>query len=299
MTNYPNPNEEPLKNEVLEAAMLRLQMALTPEESIPLRRQLLEILRDSHVAVPTSNKVPTAPDGTIPPGSDISLILLNNDEGATLVPTFTTLGLLRVSLPQLEHGVFLTGAQIGGILGNSPHKLLLIGPDRKMEIEIGELREMLETAQLAAQAQQESVQHNKELAAALMQLWELDTEAHRDQTVQAFLTGFCRLPIAGENDADAPQVVLNMNDPNNPEAHQEIPLLLTEDLLPAFTSEMSLERWNKTAKRNAIILPGHGIAQMAWQAQATPQLTLRGIVIDPGSAHSQILTFQDEKLIIG
>ena len=165
--------EEPLKNIALESAILGLRMALTEEEEVEARRKFLDLLRDSILAVPTMNPVATAPDGSIAPGADIQLIIATNPEGVSGVPAFTQLGILRAALPQLEHGMFLSGAQIGGILGGSEHLLFVDGPDVHAEVSPAEMQMMAQTAQMMAQMQQQAAGSNERLEAALAAL-------HRD-----------------------------------------------------------------------------------------------------------------------
>ena len=164
-------NEEPLKNINLESAILGLKMSLTPEEGTEARRRFLDILRDSILAVPTMAPVATKADGSVSPGADISLLIVTNAEGMSGVPTFTQLGfLLRSVLPQMEHGMFLSGAQLGGILSGSEHRLFVDGPDIHAEVEVEELQMMVQAAQIMEQMQQQAAGSNERLETALSAL---------------------------------------------------------------------------------------------------------------------------------
>ena len=293
--NPPEPAEEPLQNAELDSAILAMRMSLTPEETAESRAKFLTLFRDSIVAVPTAGQVPTDETGNVLPGTDISLVVAQNEEGVSVVPAFTALALLRSALPQLEHGLFLTGAQLGGILGQSPHKLLLGGPDGPTEIETSELLTMLQSAQQAAQeiemSQQQVAQENTPLKEALAARTVLDSGQNRDAVVHAFLSGFCRIPVVGEVDGDVPQIVLHMNADNDPESHQDIPLRIFNDALPCFTSDEAMAEWDPNP-RNAIALPGQVIAQLAAQAQVPG-----GLLINPGSPDARTLKILPDRLL--
>ena len=271
-----DPTEEPLKNVPLESAILGLRMALTDEEAADARRQFLDLLRDSVLAVPTMSAVPTNPDGSIAPNADIQLIIATNPEGISGVPAFTQLGILRAALPQLENGMFLSGAQLGGILGGSEHLLFVDGPDLHAEVAPEELAMMAQTAQMMAQMQQQAAGSNERLELALAGLHRDDTGENRAAVVQAFLEEFSRVPIAGDSDEDAECIVLSTGAPENtPETPQELELLTEGDALLCFTSEAAMKVWD-TASRSAVVLPGPVIAQMTAQAGVTTLLLNKG-----------------------
>jgi hypothetical protein len=271
-----DPSEEPLKNVPLESAILGLRMTLTEEEGAEARRRFLDILRDSILAVPTMNPVPTAPDGSIEPGADIQLIIATSQEGVSGVPAFTQLGILRGALPQLEHGMFLSGAQLGGILGGSEHLLFVDGPDVHAEVTPVELQTLAQSAQMMAQMQQQAAGSNERLEVALAGLHGEDTPEHRGAVVQAFLEEFSRIPVAGDADEDAECIVLSTGAPADaPDAPQELELLTQDDALLCFTSEEAMRVWDE-AGRSAVVLPGPVIAQMADQAGVHTLLLNKG-----------------------
>ena len=285
-----DPTEEPLKNVPLESAILGLRMALTEEEGAEARRHFLDLLRDSVLAVPTITPVPTAPDGSIEPGADIQLIIATNPEGVSGVPAFTQLGVLRAALPQLEHGMFLSGAQLGGILGGSEHLLFVDGPDLHAEVGPEEMQAMAQTAQMMAQMQQQAAGSNERLEAALAALHRDDTGDTRAAVVQAFLEEFCRIPIAADADADAECVVLSTGAAENtPETPQELELLTQDDALLCFTSEAAMRVWD-TVGRNAVVLPGPVVAQLAAQAEV---MTL---TLNKGSEGQRTLRLADGRV---
>ncbi len=282
--------EEPLKNIALESSILGLRMALTEEEGLEARRKFLDILRDSILAVPTLNPVPTAPDGSIAPGADIQLLIATNPEGVSGVPAFTQLGILRQALPQLEHGMFLSGAQIGGILGGSEHLLFVDGPDVHAEVAGPEMLAMAQTAQMMAQMQQQASGRNERLEAGLAALHREDTSENRDAVLRAFLEEFSRIPIAGDQDEDAECVVLSTGaEKDTPETPQEIELLTQDDALLCFTSEAMMRSWDDT-ERTAVVLPGPVIAQLAAQAEVTT------LIINKGSETQHALRVGEGKL---
>ena len=282
--------EEPLKNVALESAILGLRMALTDEEAADLRHKFLDILRDSILAVPTISPVETAPDGSIAPGADIQLIIATNPEGVSGVPAFTQLGVLRQALPQLEHGMFLSGAQLGGILGSSEHVLFVDGPDVHAEVGPSEMQAMAQTAQMMAQMQQQAANSNERLEAALGALRLTDNSENREGVIRAFLEEFCRIPVAGDQDEDAECVVLSTGAPEDtPQTPQELELLTEDDALLCFTSEDAMRVWDQ-AGRNAVVLPGPVIAQLAAQAEV---LTL---LINKGGEDERALRIVDSRL---
>lgn len=285
-----DPTEEPLKNVPLESAILGLRMALTDEEADEARRRFLDLLRDSILAVPTMNPVPTAPDGSIAPGADIQLIIATNPEGVSGIPAFTQLGILRAALPQLEHGMFLSGAQIGNILGGSEHLLFVDGPDVHAEVLPEEMQAMAQTAQMMAQMQQQASGSNERLETALAALHREDTNQNRSAVIQSFLEEFSRVPIAGDADADAECVVLSTGAAEDtPETPQEIELLTEDDALLCFTGEAPMRAWD-TAGRNAVVLPGPIIAQLSAQAE------VKTLILNKGSETQRILNIVEDRL---
>jgi len=288
-----DPTEEPLKNVPLESAILGLRMALTDEEEDEARRRFLDILRDSILAVPTLSAVPTAPDGSIAPNADIQLIIATNPEGVSGVPAFTQLGILRAALPQLEHGMFLSGAQLGGILGGSEHLLFVDGPDLHAEVGPDELARMAQTSQMMAQMQQQAAGSNERLEAALAALGREDTGENRAAVIQAFLEEFSRIPVAGDSDGDAECVVLSTGAPQDtPETPQELELLTEEDALLCFTSEAAMRVWDTTG-RSAVVLPGPVIAQLSSQAGVNT------LLLNKGSEGQRALTLADGRVEVG
>ena len=271
-----DPTQEPLRNINLESAILGLRMALTDEEAAEARTRFLDILRDSTLAVPTITPVATAPDGSIEPGADIQLIIATNPEGISGVPAFTQLGILRATLPQLEHGMFLSGAQLCGILGPSEHRLFVDGPDVHAEVTPEEMQAIAQTAQMMAQMQQQASGSNERLEMALATLHGTDITENRAAVVQSFLEEFSRVPIAADSDEDAECIVLSTGAAEDtPETPQELELLTEGDALLCFTSEAKMRVWD-TAGRNAVVLPGPIIAQLAAQAEVTLLLVNKG-----------------------
>ena len=285
-----DPAEEPLRNINLESAILGLKMALTDEEAAESRRRFLDILRDSTLAVPTITPVATAPDGTIEPGADIQLIIATNPEGVSGVPAFTQLGILRATLPQLEHGMFLSGTQLCGILAGSEHRLFVDGPDLHAEVSPEEMQALAQTAQLMAQMQQQAAGRNERLEAALAALHQTDITENRAAVVQSFLEEFSRVPVAADVDEDAECVVLSTGAPENtPETPQELELLTEDDALLCFTSENAMRVWD-TAGRTAVVLPGPIIAQLAAQAEVMQ------LLINKGSVDQRLLQISGDRL---
>jgi len=269
-------NEEPLKNIHLESAILGLKMALTPEEGTEARRRFLDLLRDSVLAVPTMTPVPTLEDGSVSPGADISLLIVTNAEGVSGVPTFTQLAFLRSVLPQMEHGMFLSGAQLGGILGGSEHRLFVDGPDIHAEVTADELQMMVQAAQIMSQMQQQAAGSNERLETALGALNREDTAENRDAVMKSFLEEFSRIPIAGDQDEDADCIVLSTGAVDHtPETPQELEMLTQDDALLCFTSEEAMRAWDPSG-RTAVVLPGPIIAQVAAQAEVSTLLINKG-----------------------
>lgn len=283
-------SEEPLKNINLESAILGLKMTLTSEEETEARRRFLDILRESVLAVPTMSAVATQADGSILPGADISLLIVTSDEGISGVPTFTQLGFLRAVLPQMEHGMFLSGSQLGGILSGTDHKLFVDGPDIHAEVEAEELQMMVQAAQIMEQMQQQAAGSNERLETALGALSREDTTDHRDAVMKAFLEEFSRVPIAGDQDEDADCIVLSTGAvENTPETPQELEMLTQDDALLCFTSEDAMRLWDPSG-RTSVVLPGPVIAQVAAQAEVNT------LLINKGSADQRVLRIADGRV---
>jgi len=283
--------EEPLKNIHLESAILGLKMALTPEEGNEARVRFLDILRGSTLAVPTMTPVATQEDGSISPGADISLLIATSAEGVSGIPTFTQLGFLRSVLPQMEHGMFLSGVQLAGILGGSEHMLFIDGPDIHAEVSPEELRLMAQAAQMMEQMQQQAAGSNERLEIALASLSRENILENRESVIKAFLEEFSRVPIAGDQDVDADCIVLSTGAPENtPSTPQELELLTQDDALLCFTSEAAMRVWNSEDGRTAVVLPGPVIAQVAAQAEV---MTL---LINKGSENQRALRIVDGHL---
>jgi len=259
--NPPPVPEEPLNNVDLESAILGMRMALTPEEEAEAREKFINQLSISTLVIPTVNQVQTAPDGSIAPNADITFVVVENPDGVSGIPAFTSLGFLKASLPNVNNGLFLNGAQLAGIVGNSPHKLFVDGPDMHAEVEKEELAAIAQLAQQAAEAQQAAANHNEKLEAALAKFARNETDERREALKEAFLTGFCRIPVANESDVDAKVVVMRTGNPQDEAAQQQIPLITENDELLCFTGEAALLKW-KSTERNSISLPGPMICDM-------------------------------------
>ena len=288
------PPQEPLNNVALESAIFGLRMALTPEEETQARQHFLQVFADSTLAVATTHPVPTAPDGSIPPDTDINMVVAVNAEGTSGVPAFTTLAALRATLPQVENGVFMSGVQLSGILGPSPHTLFIDGPELHAEVSNAEMLAVVQQAQLFVQAQQQAMERNERLEAMLAELGRSDTEANREAVAAAFVQEFARVPIAGEQDKDAECIVLSMGDPNQPPAPggpPEMELLTVDGALPCFTSATTMGAWDK-AGRQAVVLPGSIIAQLAQQAQ------VETLLVNPESPHSRALRLEQDRVVV-
>ena len=288
------PPQEPLNNVALESAIFGLRMALTPEEATQARQHFLQVLANSTLAVATTHPVPTAPDGSIPPNTDINMVVAVNAEGVSGVPAFTTLGALRATLPQVEHGIFMTGMQLAGILAPSPHRLFVDGLEMHAEVTTEEMQALVRQAQLFMQAQQAAMERNERLEVMLAELSREDTEANREAMATAFVQEFARVPIAGEGDKDAECIILSMGDPNQPPAPggpPQLELLTENGALPCFTSAETMAAWDK-ANRQAVVLPGSVIAQLAQQAQ------VETILINPQSPNSRTLHIEQDRVVV-
>jgi len=260
MSTPPMPEEEPLKNVELESAILGLRMALTPEEETEARQEFLKQLSLSTIVVPTTNPVQLAPDGSIAPGTDITFVVVENKDGVTGVPGFTALKVLRSTLPNVNNGLFLNGAQIAGMVAASPHVLFVDGPDMHAEIDRDELASVVESAQKIATAQQAAAQRNELLETALSAMASNDSDTARETTTAAFLNGFCRIPVAGDSDKGAQCIVMRAGNPQDTNA-QEIPLMTEENELLCFTSDEAMRKW-QDVDRNSVALPGPMIVDM-------------------------------------
>lgn len=281
--NLPNPPQEPLNNVDLESTIVGLRMTLTPEEESEARERFLEKLRTSPLAVPTLQPVPTGPDGAIVPNAPINLLIVTTADGLTGVPAFTTLGGLRAAIPNVENGMFLTGADLGNILGASEHKLFVTSPDMNVEVEVAELQKLALVTQQEIAINQQRVQHNDVLEQALAALNDNDSGVNQEAVIQAFLGGFCQYPVLSEADGDAEALVLSQENPPDGSTPQELAILTIDGALPAFTGGDALKTWGKGAG-TAIALPGGMVAQLATQAEVTT------ILLNPGSDHEQVLT---------
>lgn len=286
-----NPSEEPLKNIELESAILGLRMTLTPEEEIQARAKFLETLRLSSLAVPTVTPVPTGPDGAVLPSSEINLLVVNTQDGVSGVPAFTTLAGLREALPGVENGMFLSGADLGNILGPSGHKLFVDGPDLHAEVEMEELQQLAFVTHQMNALQQEEAQHNQRLEDALSAFHQTANSDNAEAVIQAFLRGHCRYPVAGEADVDAEALVISREAEAGSEAVPEIALLTLEGGLLSFTSEEALGRWNNTP-RNAVLLDGATVAQLAAQAEVDR------VQLNLGSPEARTLTITQGQITL-
>lgn len=289
MPNFPPASEiqEPLQNIELESAAVGLRMALTPEEAQEARGKFLETLRVSTLAVPTIKPVETDESGALVPGAEISLLVVNTPDGQSGVPAFTTLTGLRATLQGVENGMFLSGADLGNILGPSPHTLFVDGPDIHVEVPTAELQQMAFITNQIAQVQQQVAGGNETLDAALLSLAASDTLEARETVLQAFVNGFCLYPVAGDDDADA--VTLSQEGAGG--GGPEPALLLQDDALLCFTSTQALEAWNP-APRAIIPLPGQMIVPLATQAEVGQ------IVINIGSPGAQTLRIAQEQVSV-
>jgi hypothetical protein len=264
--NQPNPADEPWKNVELESAMIGLRMTLTPEETAEAREKFLNLLRISPLAVPTLQPAPTGPDGALLPNAPINLLVVNTAEGVSGVPAFTSVAGLRANLPDIQNGMPMSGADLGVILGDSGHKLFVTSPDMHVEVETQELKHLALLAQQQIVEQQQAVQNNQALTAALAALGSEDNGANREAVIRAFLDGYCRYPVLSEADGDAEALVLSQDAPQGDVPAPELALLTVEGALPAFSSEEAIRLWDP-AGRNAIALPGQMVVQLATQAE--------------------------------
>ncbi len=292
--SQPVPPQEPLNNVALESAIFGLRMALTPEESVQARQHFLQTLVNSTLAVATTHPVATAPDGGIPPNTDINMVVARNADGVDGVPCFTTLAALRGTLPQVENGIFMTGLQIAGVLAASNYLLFVDGPELHAEVTQEEMRGIVDQAQLFMQAQQQAMERNERLEAMLAALDRDDTEANREAVANAFVQEFARVPIAGAGDKDAECIVLSMGDPAQPPAPggpPELELLTVDGALPCFTSAEALGAWD-TAGRQAVVLPGAIIAQLAAQA------SVGTLLVNPAGPNTRSLRLEQDRVVV-
>lgn len=287
----PEHPEEPLKNIDLESAILGTRMALTPEEEIEARQALLEQIARSTLAVPTVQPVPTMPDGSIVPNTNITFVVMETPEDGSGIPGFTTLGDLRKALPNVGNAVFMNGAQIAGILESSPHNLFVCGPDMHTEVTKEEMLTVVKIAQEAMAVQQKAVSHNEALETAIANLHTDDTASAREAVAAAFGGGFCRIPVAADVDKGAKCVVMRSGNPQDPKSVKEIPLLTDEDRLLCFTSEDAVHQW-QDVPRNAVSLPGEMIIDMV------AQTGVAGIVVNRGSASEQALRVEKKRIVV-
>ncbi len=286
-----DPTGEPLSNVALESALLGLRMALTPEEAQENRARFLDTLRLSTLAVPTLRPVAVGPDGAVLPGSEISLLVVTAPDGTNGVPAFTTLGALRAALPQSENGMFLTGGDLGNILGSSPHTLFVHGPDADAAVATPELQQMAFVTHQMALAEQQFARGNEPLEQALRALQAEPTAAAGEAVIRAFLGGFCRYPVAGPEDEEADCVVLSQESAAGNPVPQELSLLTLNGALPCFTGEDAQQRWD-TQSRSAVPLPGQMVVPLAMQAEVA------AILVNPGSPDACALQIADGHLVV-
>ena len=281
--------EEPLNNVDLESSILGLKMVFNEEEEAEARKRFLDIVRDSPLAVPTAQPAPTNPDGSLIPGSDIQLIVVQDANEVSGVPAFTTLTGLRMSLPQLPNGMFLTGAQLGNILAGSNLKVFIDGPGLHAELETEELAFLAQSAQQIAERQQAAAERNEPLELALRSFSQNDAPETREQITQTFLEGFTRIPVVTQQDGDSPSLILTMGSGNPEDGGQTIPLLVEEGSLMCFTSEDTLSAWGES-ERQALTLPGGMVAQM------TAQAGIMNIRINAGSESEATLEVAPDRI---
>jgi hypothetical protein len=289
-----DPPQEPLNNVALESAIFGLRMALTPEESIQARQHFLQTLVNSTLAVATTHPVPTAPDGGIPPDTDINMVVARNADGVEGVPCFTTLTALRGTLPQVENGIFMTGIQLAGILASSNYLLFVDGPELHAEVTTAEMQNIVSQAQLFMQAQQKAMERNERLEAMLSALDREDTDSNREAVTTAFVQEFARVPIAGPGDKETECIVLSMGDPAQPPASggpPELELLTLDGALPCFTSAEAFTAWD-SSERQAVVLPGAIIAQLA--AQASVEM----LVVNPAGPNKRTLRLEQDRVVV-
>ncbi len=292
--SQPDPPQEPLNNVALESAIFGLRMALTPEEAVQARQHFLQTLVNSTLAVATTHPVATAPDGSIPPNTDINMVVARNADGVDGVPAFTTLAALRGTLPQVENGIFMTGLQLAGVLSASNHLLFVDGPELHAEVTREEMQNIVDQAQLFMQAQQQAMERNERLEVLLAALDRDDTGAAREDVATAFVQEFARVPLAGAGDKDAECIVLSMGDPAQPPASggpPELELLTQGGALPCFTSAEALSAWD-AADRQAVVLPGAIIAQLA------PQAGLETLLVHPAGPNTRALRLDQGRVIV-
>jgi len=287
--SLPPAQEEPLKNIELESTMFGINMALTPEEELEARQKFLDCLAVSKIVLPTVNPVETQPDGSIKPGADITFVVVETNDGSSGVPAFTTLGGLKSALPKANNGLFLNGAQAAAIISQSPHYLFVDGPDMHVQVEPAELSNMAQRMQQLMAAQQAEADRNEALEVALKDWLAEDSEATREVVVQAFLGGYCRIPVAGERDVDAKVVMIRSGPDEN--TAQQIPLLTIDGHLLCFTSEGAMNAWQQEP-RNAVALPGAMIAELV------AKTGVPAIAINADSTPSGVLHFDQNRLVV-
>lgn len=263
--NPPSAPQEPLNNVELESAILAMKMALTPEEEAETRQKFLELLSVSMLVIPTVNPVKTNPDGSIAEKADITFVVVENQEKVSGIPAFTSLGFMRASLPNVNNGLFLNGAQLAGIVGPSPHKLFVDGPDIHAEVEKDELATLDQTAKQAMAAQQAAANRNEPLEKALAELASSDTPEAREAVKAAFQDGFCRMPVARDPSEAEQCLVIRSGNPQDPSTQQQIPLMTQNGELLCFSSDEEMRKW-KDVDRQAIALPGPMICDMVVQS---------------------------------
>jgi hypothetical protein len=218
-------------------------------------------------------------------------LVLETTEGASGVPVFTTLAGLRATVPNVQNGIFMTGAQLSGMLVSSPHKLFVDGPDLHAEVDQSEMQTIIDSAQKIMEEQQKSAQHNINLEKALQDLNEDDHAATREATTLAFLQGFCRVPIAAETDEDVQCVVMTFGNPQQPDQQQNVELITEDNYIVCFTSEPNMQSWDPRP-RNAMVLPGPAIAQMV------AQTGLAGIIVNPKHETTKKFRVESDKIVL-
>jgi hypothetical protein len=290
MTTPATP-QEPLNNVELESAILGLRMCLTPEEEAEARDTFRDVLRRSTLAVPTRTPVATQPNGQIQEGAGIEFLIVETAEKVSGIPAFTALVGLQTALKDVPNGVFLTGAQLAGILLDSPHVLFIDGPDMHVETTRDDLKAIADASQAEMVSQQQAMQENKPLEDALRMLAGDDLPEHREAVIKAFLGGFCRIPVAGDDDKGAQCIVLHLQNPNDPNQAQDVPLLTEDGAVICFTGEDAKKVWDP-AERNDIVLPGPAVNQMLSGTE------VKRASINPGTATGRVLRLDENRLVV-
>jgi len=289
MANEPE-FKEPLNNVALESAMMGVRMSLTEEEEEEARAEFLTILKGSQLAIPTGNPVKVGPDGQLLPGADIQLIVAEHQDGTQCIRTFTSLTILRAALPELQHGLVLFAWQVAGMVASSPHALIVEGPDVHTIVYQDELNAIVAEVQEQQQKQQQAVEHNEALEAALLKLTEQDNEESRQEIERAFVTGFCRIPVLTEADGQQPHLVLTTG--TGPDGGQQsIPLRTHDGGLLCFTSEETLAKWDE-AERPMMVLPGGAIVEVSSKSGLTK------ICVNEGSPNARVFGLAEGRLLI-